>query len=507
MDFSNHTEGLLNRAYWRAREGGFAEVHFNKANQNITLVRDPMGLEPLYYYLHNGHFDFASTLPDLLAKLPTKPNFNHEQLISLIEKNQTYSDETYYQHIYRAEPGVITTISAHTNVSKKPFWQLDADADDHLLANDAAYLEQFSALMHESLSVCVKGKHDQLCGKMSGGLDSGAIFTTAYQQGIRYPLFMQTALDDGVLVDDKKTALCLLAHFGHTDITYVTPDQFDPISSFQYCAQQFAGPAPYLVYMYMMHLYKAITQSGRRIVLSGAGGDDCVSAHAPAHTYLKSALEQKGYKQLWYEISQLRRNDHTSVRLLRRMATLIKVSHPAAYYYFGQSTGIDWLVKRFIKRQVSHQNRHKIKRIKTVREQEYDSLQGLQSYGLRMRVEYNAVLAKSMDFEFRYPLLNPKLLEFCFYLPINQKRRGTMGRYLMRQYLKKMGAPSQLYLQDQKQGGIIPGVLEKCYRWLESGQFTHHFSKLPYMQYADLSTIHKELIAKTAMYMLKHSQL
>ena len=341
---------------------------------------------------------------------------------------------------------------------------------------------------------------------MSGGLDSGSIFITAAQQKLSFPLFMHVASKNSSLVDDKKTACSVLEGFGHTDISFISADQFDPIASFEYCAKQFAGPAPYILFMHMYHLYCAIVKSGRRIILSGAGGDECVSSHAPNNYYFKSVLKQQGYNALWRSLSELKGNGSRSVYTVRKIATLLRVTYPSIYIFFAKTVGVDWFVRQVIRRHIDGIIPSKENYSKTVRANEWDSLVGPGSHAIRMRVEYNAVLAKSMGLEFRYPLLYPRLVEFCLRLPLRQKRRGGMGRYIMRQYLKKSGAPEVLYGQVQKQGGIIPGTLDKCYNWLRSGRFSEYFSGLPYMQYADLSTTHRELAQKTMMYMLKKVQ-
>lgn len=465
-----------------------------------------MGLQPLYYYHRNGVFIFGSNIPPIIAKLPEHPGYDRSQLVRLVQLKRSYSDKTFHRHIYRAEPGCITTISAKGRVNKRRFWQLDANAADIELPSDAAYLGRFSELMHESVAYNAQGEANRLCGKMSGGLDSGSIFITAQHQGLSYPLFMHTATEGGLLRDDMPVARAVVNHFGRQDIRCIGADQFDPIASFEYCAKVFAGPAPYILFMYMHHLYQAIQASGNSIVLSGAGGDDCVSGHAFSRFYNRSTYKQQGYGALWRALSQLDSGNRKSPYVFKRLLSLVRAAHPVLYQFFAKTTGVEWLIRQIINRQVEESLPCKAVRKQTVRQREWDLLQGPMSYSLRMRIEYNAVLGQAMGFEVRYPLLYPKLVEYCLRLPLNQKRRDGVGRYIMRQYLKQSGAPSALYGNLQKGGGIIPGALDKCYDWLRSGKFSQHFSGLPYMQYANTKTLHQELTQKTLMYMLKHVQ-
>jgi asparagine synthase (glutamine-hydrolysing) len=495
---------LQNQTFWRNRPGAFAEVFINQKTHEITMVRDHFGIEPFYYYFDKEKFIFGSNLPDILRCLDTPPEPNLDRLIELLTRNRIYSDETFYKNIYSVEPGSITKINAKGEKTKKSFWKLDSCADDIALPNDKAYLDRFSELLHESVAFNTSDCRDQVCGELSGGIDSSAILTTAAQQGLSYPLFMHTATPGSKQVDDSHLAKLLLNQLNHSQVSFINADQFDPIKEFQYCSEQFAGAAPYILFMLSQNINRAVAASGKRILLSGAGGDESASSHASNTPFFRSFYQQKGYHATWKALSRQYQREHYSPSFLKRVVALIKLAHPNAYDFLAERMGAEGLVRKLLRKQQINDAYFYRFRKHTLRELEWDRLQGSESHPLKMRVEYSSVLAKSMGFNFRYPLLYPKLVEFCFHLPLEQKRRGDTGRYLIRQYLKKSGVSEAIYQKQQKVGGIIPGTLDKCYRWLESGKFDAHFSDLPLMKYADQNTLHKELSSKTFMYMLKH---
>ena len=120
-----------------------------------------------------------------------------------------------------------------------------------------------------------------------------------------------------------------------------------------------------------------------------------------------------------------------------------------------------------------------------------------------MRIEYSSLATQKMGFEYRYPLLHPKLLEFYLSLPRTQKISQGLGRYLMRRYL---GAhlPDNIFNRYKKRDGlgILPATLALFAREFESGTFRHEFQSLPFLDKLDHSPPRISLIHHIQAYML-----
>ncbi len=421
--------------FWSQSYGAYAHVVIDKQSGNFALIRDHFGCAPLYYYWDRQQFVFASNLPDLLAYLPGPIQIDQEILCGFAARSQIYNNRTIYQNIYRAEPGHIMVFKRNGKVDKKLFWGLNLHARDIVYPHEQDYLERFADLMHESIRFHTRGVA-HLGAELSGGLDSSAILATAHQQGLRYPLFMHIAPADGIEVDDRHLAEQTLRHLHWSDVEYINADAFDPVATMQFCAKIFAGPAPYLFFTLAHNIHQAAVARGCTVLLSGAGGDECVSGHGLI------------WPGLWG-------------RLMPRGAS--------------------------------------------IRKREWHHLQGPRAHEMYMRVEYSAVIAQAMGFEYRYPLLYPPLVEFCFGLPALQKRQNGLGRYLIRQYLADLVPPS-VYLKNQKIGGILPATMQKCYDDLAAGKFDPYFADLPLAKRLPCCTPHSQLKNLLTAYMLKYYQ-
>lgn len=488
---------------WQDKLGAFSFCLVDEQVQEFVLVRDHVGCAPIYYYFDEHCLIVGSSLPDVIRHLPISTDLNTSELITTLTGSQQYSDATFYQHVYRVEPGHIVHFSSSKRIKKIPFWVLDPKVDDLSYANEKDYLQAFDSLLHESVHFNCQNAQS-LGGELSGGLDSSAILVTAHQQGFRYPLFMHVANPGSKEVDDRRLAEALLQHIQHDNAYFINAGTFDLIQSLEFCAMLFAGPAPYIFFMMAQNVHQAVVSQGCTVLLSGAGGDECVSSHASLHDSLPNMLRQTSFKRAWHELlMDYQAQGKAAPSLLRRAERLLKYSHPHAFDLLGKMASISHALRDFFQSKAGAGLINKNKFYHSLRESEWDRLQGPRSHGLRMRVEYSSVLAHAMGFEYRYPLLYPKLVEFCFRLPLFYKRRDGMGRYMIRQYLKTQ-TPSILHTKLQKQGGIIPATLDQSYQYLSSGRFDKAFSDLPYLHLAKQDNPHQVLSASMLTYMLKY---
>ena len=95
----------------------------------------------------------------------------------------------------------------------------------------------------------------------------------------------------------------------------------------------------------------------------------------------------------------------------------------------------------------------------------FSQLQGSRSHHIRMRIEYSALVAKKMGFQYAYPLLYPPLVEFCFQLPSEYIFRNGQRRYLMKQFYQQI-LPTANAIPDKFTGQIMPATIQKSFQLL-----------------------------------------
>lgn len=466
---SQHPSFHQIESLFKALYQAFACLIVDTRSGELLLARDHFGLEPFYYSLiatTSTQLCFASNLPDILQHIKN-PTLDMSQVKNILSdiciSSLEYTDHTFYKNIFRITPGHIKRLQLQPKINERSsaFWTLDPHAPLIHYASDAKYDEQFAALMHESIQTCIKQSVPHPIGlEFSGGLDSSTILTTLDTANVPTHLFMHT----GERMEERHYGehlqdLLKLKHPLHL----INADDFDILKVLNQCRTWFAGAAPYLFFMFAHNIHQAVNTQGCKILLSGFGGDECVSDHAPLHSY------PLPLKNLWQE---LKNTAH-----LKKFLQLVKLKNPRLRRTLQY-------IKLFNNAIARKQKQVFYKRYHSLQEKQWDWLQGPFSHHVRMRIEYSAVVARSMGFAYRYPLLYPPLVEFCFALPTEQKRRQGNNRLLARRYLEK-SLSANLFNAHKKCGDIFPATLAKTQALYSSGQLHSSFATLPFSALCD----------------------
>ncbi len=172
----------------------FAYVIFNPQTHEFLLVRDHLGVQPLYYCYQAAltTLIFGDTIPDILACLDTKPEFLGTEITTLFSDLNLYSDDTLYRGIQRVEPGYMIHGQSNGKLLKKPFWRLEKEGETLHHKDKGEYLEHFSALMSEAVRGATKS-FGNIASEFSAGIDSSAVYAASAARGLKPALFMYAA--------------------------------------------------------------------------------------------------------------------------------------------------------------------------------------------------------------------------------------------------------------------------------------------------------------------------
>ncbi len=467
----------------------FACLVYDRLDYQYFLIRDHFGFEPFYYTVidESRQLCFGTTLPDILEHIANpiqNTQLIEDTLTDICANSMEYTDETFYENVRRVTPGQIVQLQLFPPFKSRhhTYWTLTAGTPFILYPSDDEYNAHFASLLQEACFTCCQKTSCSIALEFSGGLDTSAILTTLYKLGIPAQLFMHI----GEVEDERRYGEQLLKELNSNyPIHYVNAEDFDIIAVLTRCKKWFAGGAPYLFFMFAANIHQAVEQTDCKILLSGFGGDECVSSLAPFRTY----GAEIGFKQLWQELHGINNDDSR----MRQWLQLFKLKHPQLYYRLQR-------IKSYKSALARKQAPVYYKPYHSLQERESDWLTGPLSYHVRMRIEYSAIVAKNMGFLYQYPLLYPPLVEYCFRLPPEQKRRQRQNRLLMRRYLATQ-LSSELFNQHQKCGDILPGTMPKCQELYKNGRLNHILKDLPYKKNYDY-IMENQLIADDRLFHL-----
>jgi asparagine synthase (glutamine-hydrolysing) len=179
---SSDTEVLLNawiewgKSCLEKLIGMFSFVVFDRTTQELTCVRDAFGIKPLYYYLDEGSFCFASEVPALLELFDSRPALNMQASYDyLVFGNYDKDSSTFYKGIEQLKPGYLLSVNLLSDSLSPRFdrwWSPSVEQTSTLSFLDAADKLRDMFLSNVRLHL----RSDVPVGiALSGGIDSSAI--------------------------------------------------------------------------------------------------------------------------------------------------------------------------------------------------------------------------------------------------------------------------------------------------------------------------------------------
>lgn len=179
--FENHsdTEVVL-RAYLEWGEGFvdhlngmFAFALWDRRSQRLLLVRDRMGVKPLYYYPTASGVIFGSEPKALLANTRVPRTVRADGLREILEMVKT-PGHAVFDGMREVLPGELVRIDRH-GVNRRRYWQLEAREHTHSLKRT---IDHTRALLEDIVERQIIADVP-LCSLLSGGLDSSIITALA----------------------------------------------------------------------------------------------------------------------------------------------------------------------------------------------------------------------------------------------------------------------------------------------------------------------------------------
>jgi asparagine synthase (glutamine-hydrolysing) len=158
--------------------GMFAFAIWDKLEKKLVVVKDRMGVKPLYYSIFNETFYFASEQKALFtAGIPLK--IAKDGLEEYLFNRFVAGEHTLYENINKVLPGHSMTIHASGKIETEKWYDLKSEIQNQELIKDPH--EWFKATFDDS--VRLRMVSDVPVGVLlSGGLDSSSILASLKKQ-------------------------------------------------------------------------------------------------------------------------------------------------------------------------------------------------------------------------------------------------------------------------------------------------------------------------------------
>ena len=167
--------------------GMFAMAIWDGRSRELWLVRDRVGIKPLYWSLHHGRLVFASEIKALLEDPDQSRELHEEALYHYLSFLTTPAPQTMFAGIKKLAAGTWMRVGADGAVETRKYW----DVWDHVTPLTEASEEEISARVLDVLRTAVRYRKvsDVPVGVfLSGGIDSStnaALFSEGEQTQVK----------------------------------------------------------------------------------------------------------------------------------------------------------------------------------------------------------------------------------------------------------------------------------------------------------------------------------
>lgn len=458
--------------------GMFAFALWDKQERVLHLGRDRLGEKPLYYTWLGQTFLFASELKALTAYPNFNPEINRDALALYLRHNYIPAPYSIYQGVYKLPPACVLTVPVGKATAQPvPYWSVKSIAEAGIThpftGSETAAIAQLDSLLRDAVSLRMVADVP-LGAFLSGGVDSSTVVALMQAQSNQpVKTFSIGFYEDSY--NEAKYAKAVAQHLGtdHTEL-YVTPAEAIAVIPKLPALydEPFADSSQIPTFLVAQLARQHVTVS-----LSGDGGDELFAGY---NRYFWG-------RRIWQQIGWI------PYPLRNAAARVLMVRSPQSWNH--TFANLQPVLPKSLKQQNPGDKLHKLAEVLAVESPEamYKGLvshwkdpeavvtgsfepittlndsQGwanLPDFTQRMiyldTVTYlpDDILVKvdratmGVSLEARVPLLDHRIVEFAWQIPLSMKIHKGQGKWLLRQVLYKYVPPS--LIERPKMGFGVP---------------------------------------------------
>lgn len=194
-------------------EGMFAFAIYNKESGEICVVRDSVGIKPLYYFFANNQLGFASELKGIIPVFPLPLVISKLAVDRYLTKGFIPAPLSIYEHIFKLMPGHYLLQDKNGELTRRAYANFDKQIEARTEKNERYVKENLRTLLMDSVSSQLMS--DVPYGSfLSGGIDSSIVSAIAAHHSPGINTFAIGIKDNPV--NELPYARQVAAHIGAT---------------------------------------------------------------------------------------------------------------------------------------------------------------------------------------------------------------------------------------------------------------------------------------------------
>ncbi|HET6243563.1 MAG: asparagine synthase (glutamine-hydrolyzing) [Bacteroidetes bacterium] len=440
--------------------GMWAFVIYDKAKDCLFGSRDRLGVKPLYYYLDQNAFVFASEQKALVSLPFVKTGINPAAVFDYFVLDEIeYEEEGFFKNIIELSASNSFTFDLKTaEIKKWSYYNLPSNTQHESYGEEKmkVYSEKLSQLLDQAISLRLRS--DVPVGTcLSGGLDSSAITAIATKHLNGKPLEVFTASFNEKNIDESPWAQMVVNSTGAiwNRVFPSSEELMNDLENLTYCQDiPIWSTSTYAQYRVM----QLVKEKNIKVVLDGQGGDELFAGY-PSHlpSFWCELLNNKKYTLFSKELCAHNGFSKSAIYFIKQYLKQYGIyKFPPSIQSFIFNNYFDEL--KYLKKDFKEKN---INRLKKKNSREKVSLNG------RLFYELNNSLLKSYlkcedrcsmyhSVESRTPFADdPALIEFSMNLSGSYKIKNAVQKVILRNAVSSL-LPEKIVNRRDKMGYVTP---------------------------------------------------
>lgn len=412
--------------------GQFAIALYDDRNKCLILVRDQMGICPLFYTSLGGRVVFASEIKAILEYPEVPRRLNLKAVDQLMNFPGIVSPVTFFEGIHSLAPGHMLVVTPEKGMEDLEYWDLQYPEEEED-RGEAYYVERLRELLKDAISRRLIA--DVPIGfYVSGGLDSSVVACYIGKFLLNSYYSFSAEVGDGELDESRFQRMVKeCVHSEHYSVRVTEKEIWENLENVIYHAEA-AVKESYDAAAYL--LSGLVMQSPAKAVLTGQGSDELFCGYVGYMVDLFREMQKDGMSAEEREVNERLWGD-PFFRYERNHPEIRKI-HEQVY-----SDAVRGSIRQFSAFEESPINVERVRGLSSRKRRSYIDCK--LRLGDHLLGEHGDRMFFSHSVEGRHPFLDKELISFVVNIPDKYKLHGVNEKYIV----KKAGE------------GIVPDAILK----------------------------------------------
>jgi asparagine synthase (glutamine-hydrolysing) len=443
--------------------GDFSFAIWDSEKKELFCARDHFGVKPFNYYCDNECFVFSSCISGITAQNDLTFSVDEYYIADALSTVKSEHSVTTFKEIKKLPPAHYLFLK-NNKLEISKYWELKPK--ESITKNNEEIIKEFKSLLFEAVK-CRVTNLNSVGSELSGGIDSSCV-TAIASQFTKLKTFSHI-LPDHLIgkthpFNDERDFINLLDDYCNvSERFFIKSENNSFIDAIDQNVNEFSCITQQGFGIFSDPLYQSAMQEQVSVLLSGFGGDEAVSSKSLGY------LTELAKENQWNEIKDDLKEQHND------KITFLK---PFLKYYLKSKFPIipkilrlkksknNWCADKFKNlalNTVFSENLNIKERFYSKYRKQSDltlqeiNIERITHSHVSQRLEYCSLIARKYGIEYRYPLLDIRLIEYYLAMPARLKARCGIGRYAIRKAIEGI-VPEKIQWRNDKSGATIPTV-------------------------------------------------